>query len=195
MPLSVQYYNDTTHCVYTLDSNPTTFNWGGTNARLSSILFRTDTNQAFYKSGPLATDWTIWSGPLSIVYTAFGSTGELVPAQLTANQNNYHPPGLETANVLFLTSNGAVDITGISFIATPVGVVAPPWVQNANGRHLWVYNGGGNPITLKHLNPGSQNENKIIGFGNADIVLAANGSCAHIYHSLAAGNVWVQIGN
>jgi len=128
-----------------------------------------------------------------VLYTA----GELVPAQLTVDQANFHPPGLENAVVMFLTSSGPVNITGISYISQPAaGPNAVPVIYNANGRHLFVYNGGGQPITLKHLFAGapvSQPENRMLLYGNADNTLNA-GRCAHLYHSLAAGNVWVQIG-
>lgn len=59
MPLDIQYYNDMTHAVYSLDSDPTVFNWGPTNARLYSFLFRTDNNTTYIKTGPNAQDWTI----------------------------------------------------------------------------------------------------------------------------------------
>jgi hypothetical protein len=40
--------------------------------------------------------------------------GELSPAQITANQNNYNPTGLATANMLRLTSDQTRKITGLA---------------------------------------------------------------------------------
>lgn len=86
---------------------------------------------------------------------------ELVPAQITGNQNDYNPPGFADAHTLLLTSSIAVDLTGFA-------------IAGANGREIRVYNdnaGGGPNITLKHLVTSSA-ANQIVGRANADTVLA-----------------------
>lgn len=88
---------------------------------------------------------------------AFALIGELVPAQITANQDNYSPSGLGIAYAMLINSSGAFNITGIASVQP--------------GRELFVYNTGANNITLKHQDAASTATNRIIGRGNADVVL------------------------
>jgi hypothetical protein len=66
----------------------------------------------------------------------FSLSGTLSPAQIVANQDDYNPAGLATANVLRISSDAARNITGIQ--------------GGASGRLLTVENIGNFPITLKH---------------------------------------------
>jgi hypothetical protein len=60
MALSINYSNPGLPVEYVLDSDPTVFGgWGGTNAELASILYRTDTPSIYRKTGPVNTDWTL----------------------------------------------------------------------------------------------------------------------------------------
>jgi hypothetical protein len=63
-------------------------------------------------------------------------SGTLSPAQIVANQDDYNPAGLATANVLRISSDAARNITGLQ--------------GGAAGRLLTVENIGNFPITLKH---------------------------------------------
>lgn len=96
-------------------------------------------------------------------------SGELVPAQLTGSVNDYNPTGFVDAAILILTSSAPFNITGL--------------VGATDGRDLDVYNN--NPvdnITLKHQDAASVAANRIIGRGNADVVLAPATS-ASLYYS------------
>lgn len=107
---------------------------------------------------------------------------ELVPAQITGNQDNYSPTGFADAHTLLLTSSIAVDITGFAAGA-------------ANGREIRVYNdnaGGGANITLKHLVT-STAANQIVGRANADTVLAPKTSAILQYS--ASKTKWLVMGD
>lgn len=71
--------------------------------------------------------------------SAFSLTGIITPAQLTANQNDYAPSGIGTANVVRLTTDATPrNLTGLN-------------ASQANGRWLWLMNvnaaGGANITT------------------------------------------------
>ncbi len=72
---------------------------------------------------------------------AFSLTGDISPAQITADQNDYNPTGLSTASVLRLQSDAARSITGIA--------------GGTNGRVLILQNIGSQPIILSHDSVGS----------------------------------------
>lgn len=63
-------------------------------------------------------------------------TGVVSPAQLTANQNNYNPAGLATANVLRVSSDASRTITGLA--------------AQANGTRITLFNVGAQNIVLAH---------------------------------------------
>jgi parallel beta-helix repeat protein len=113
-------------------------------------------------------------------YVTDGTTtiNEIVPNQITADQNNYSPTSFSTADIMYLTSDAARNVTGIA--------------ARSAMPHLWVYNGGAFNITLKHQSASSSAANRITGRGNADTVLTP-GTCAHLIYSTAAGSVWVVI--
>jgi len=67
---------------------------------------------------------------------AFALTGDISPASIAANTDDYNPTGLSTAAVLRLTSSADYNLTGIA--------------GGADGRFLAIHNIGSNKLTLKH---------------------------------------------
>jgi hypothetical protein len=86
--------------------------------------------------------------------------GDISPAQITADQNDYNPTGLATAAVLRLTSDAARNVTGLA-----VG---------ADGRIIIVHNVGANTIVLKDESASSTAANRFA--LNADLTLGADQS-------------------
>jgi hypothetical protein len=66
----------------------------------------------------------------------FRLSGDIAPAQITGNQDNFNPAGLSTASVLRLSTDASRNITGIQ--------------GGADGRVLILYNVGSFPIVLKN---------------------------------------------
>lgn len=73
-------------------------------------------------------------------------TGDISPAQITADQNDYNPAGLASASVLRLSSDSARNITGLS--------------GGGEGRVIALLNAGAQPIVLKNENAGSSADNR-----------------------------------
>jgi hypothetical protein len=68
MALTINYSNPGLPAEYVLDSDPTVFGgWGGTNAELASILYRTDIPSIYRKTGPTNTDWTFQAASISVI--------------------------------------------------------------------------------------------------------------------------------
>lgn len=103
------------------------------------------------------------SGAWLLNASSRGQNGEavLIPAQLTANQNNYNPPGLLRATILVLNSDASRNITGI--IPT----------QGANRwRVLMLTNSGSQNIVLKQNDTGNSAAANCITLPNgADVTL------------------------
>lgn len=76
------------------------------------------------------TDWNA-----DHVITAFALPGDLSPAQITADQNDYNPASLADAAILRLTSDAFRVITGLQ--------------GGADGRLMMIVNVGDYPITIK----------------------------------------------
>jgi hypothetical protein len=93
---------------------------------------------------------------------------ELVPAQITGDQNNYSPASLADAMMLLINSDAARSITGLA--------------TGANGRILWVYNTGAFNITLVHASGSSTAANQFRGRGNADVILTPS-TGVQLYYS------------
>jgi hypothetical protein len=105
-------------------------------------------------------------------------SGDITPAQITANQNNYNPTGLDDASVLLLSSDASRNITGLA--------------GGADGRIMTVVNiGATNPIVLKNENASSTAANRFALTG--DLTLAAKQSAMLMYDSTASR--WRQIAN
>jgi hypothetical protein len=99
------------------------------------------------------------------IANALGLTGDITPAQITANQNDYNPSGLATASVLRLSSDVARNITGLA--------------GGTDGRVISIHNVGTSNIVLKNQDAASTAANRFA-FGT-DITIAADQSVAVIY--------------
>lgn len=86
----------------------------------------------------------------------FTLSGDITPAQITADQNNYNPTGLSGATVLRLNSDAARNITGLS--------------GGSDGRLLIVYNVGSFNIVLKDESSSSTAANRFA--LQADVTIA-----------------------
>lgn len=100
-----------------------------------------------------SADVTVWTGDpvgdsqANVDATGtFTLSGDITPAQITADQNNYNPTGLSSATVLRLNSDAARNITGLS--------------GGADGRLLIVYNVGSFNIVLKDESSSSTAANR-----------------------------------
>jgi hypothetical protein len=105
--------------------------------------------------------------------------GELTPAAIAANQNDYSPSGLANAAVLIVSATAPFNITGL---ATPT-----------TGRRLTVYNNSANAITLTHQDALSTAANRFIGRGGANTVLTAN-TGVNLYYSQSLTR-WLIVGD
>jgi hypothetical protein len=84
-------------------------------------------------------------------------TGDISPAQLTSNQNDYNPTGLSTASVIRLNGDSSLrSITGLA--------------GGADGRILLLQNVGSNTIMLLNQNTSSTAANRF-DFGGNDVPL------------------------
>lgn len=89
-----------------------------------------------------------------LVNSSFNFSSPLYPAQITANQNDYNPAGLDTTNIIFLNSNGSINITGLT----------APTVQD--GRFIIIINNGTKNITLTDNSASSTAANRFNFNGN-----------------------------
>jgi hypothetical protein len=119
----------------------------------------------------------LWVGGDAIIGGATHYPREIVPAQITSNQNDYDPSGLSSAQVVHVSSDAARDITGI--------------VLPNTGRTIKVRNRGAFTITLRHQNAGSAVGNRFNGRGNADVALLA-GTTVELFKSAVDGCVEVM---
>lgn len=101
----------------------------------------------------------------------------ITPPQLTASVNDYNPQNLEVAAVLRLSSNGAVNVTGLRG-------------GNRAGRALFVVNVGSNNITLKNASASSRKQNRFA--LNGDLTLGAQ-QTAILWYDQSIQN-WVSFG-
>lgn len=101
-----------------------------------------------------ATGGTITDIPQNIQFS-----GDISPAQITSNQNDYNPTGLSTASRLRLNTDASRNITGLA--------------GGADGRLIKIYNIGSFDIVLKNEDAGSTATNRFT-LGGADLTLTAN---------------------
>lgn len=108
-----------------------------------------------------------WIGGTPGTWAPYGKIEgrELVPAVLGANQNDYNPTSFAPSKVLLLTASVPVNITGI------VAGLVVAGSSGSTGEEIYVYNDGANNITLTHQDAASAAANRIIGRGNANVVL------------------------
>lgn len=92
-------------------------------------------------------------------------TGDISPAQIIADQNDYNPTSLALSSVLRLSTDASRTITGLA--------------GGADGRRITIHNVGAQPIVLSNQNALSALANRFL-FGG-DITLAADQSIALYY--------------
>jgi hypothetical protein len=90
----------------------------------------------------------------------FSLGSKISPAQITANQNNYAPAGLDTCSVVRLTTDASRNMTGLT---APTG--------SDNSRVLFVLNVGSFDLVLQTENASSTAANRFS--FNTDLVLSA----------------------
>lgn len=101
----------------------------------------------------------------------------VAPSALAASQNDWNPG---RADVLYVTSNAPVNITGLFATSVPDGFVV--LLMNVNGA-------AGNNITLTHESASSTAANRFRSSYGANVVLSPDGGSATlVYHS--AINRW-----
>jgi len=105
------------------------------------------------------------------------TSNEVVPPQITANQNDYSPTGMSDAAVLLVNSDASRNVTGLA--------------TGAAGRWLWMYNAGAQNIVLTHQDALSTATNRIIGRGGANTTLTPN-TGAQLYYSPSLSR-WVIV--
>lgn len=119
-----------------------------------------------------------WSGLYSIIVKAVGrltagaeviESGEIVPAALAANTDDYDPTDLATCLTVVVSATGAVNLTGLAR-----GVV---------GRRLRIVNGGNFNITLTNEDGASAAANRFLGANSANVIVRPNGSKWLYYRS------------
>jgi hypothetical protein len=130
----------------------------------------------------VSPDGSNWFDPLLFDRASGGTkinaglflTGEVSPAQITADQNDYNPTGLAGASVLRLNSDATRNITGIS---------------GGNGRVLALINVGEQPLVLKNEHAGSAADNRFA--LPADVTL--NPKQAAVIRYDATSNRWMML--
>jgi len=98
-------------------------------------------------------------------------SGDISPAQLTANTDNWNPTGLSAASVIRLSTDASRNITGLA--------------GGADGRVLFVMNVGGNDLVLKH-DATSTAANRFYCPNSTDYTLRANSSAVLVYDSTSS---------
>ncbi len=106
------------------------------------------------------------------INAGFFLTGDISPAQIAADQNDYNPAGLAAASILRLSSDAARSITGLS--------------GGGDGRAVALLNAGTQSIVLKTEHGGSSAGNRFA--LGADVTLAARQSALLWYD--AADSRW-----
>lgn len=102
--------------------------------------------------------------------SSFALTGDISPAQITADQNDYNPTGLSTASTLRLSSDAARNVTGLA--------------GGSDGRIIIVHNVGAQNIVLKDESVSSTAGNRFALTG--DLTLAADAVAVLQYDSTSS---------
>lgn len=125
------------------------------------------------------TDNTLVDAGAGFSATAdFYITGDISPAQITSNQNDYTPTGLSTATTLRLNSDASRNITGLA--------------GGADGRIIILANVGSFNIVLINQSASSVAGNRFILANSADITLITNQDVMLQYDSTSSR--WRLIG-
>ncbi|MBA4173806.1 MAG: hypothetical protein C0511_14430 [Hyphomicrobium sp.] len=124
-------------------------------------------------SGAATNDWGIYQNGTQNNRLGGGLllAGDISPASIGANQNDYAPTGHATASVLRLAASAAYDITGLA--------------GGADGRIVTLINIGANTITLRNESASSVAGNRYAG-GGTDAALAASDTITLIYDSTSS---------
>lgn len=147
MGLTTTYDVNATRPVYTLDSDPTVFDWdtSNTNADLNTTLYRSDVPSVYFKSGPSADAWTL---------CGTGSVGDpilvIASANISAGGGITSGSGIASVNhvstgVFDLTlENPAPSSSQVIPVASPsvVGTTAVPVVQSSSVIRVTMDNAG-----------------------------------------------------
>jgi len=102
----------------------------------------------------------------------------LVPAQLTANTDDWAPTDYDSYSLWAISADADRILTGI---------VAPTL---SNGTHLWLYNNGSHTITLMNNGTSSTLANRFQLVGSANLAVAS----AHGVHLVYYGARWHSMG-
>ncbi|MCK1407668.1 hypothetical protein [Bradyrhizobium sp. 76] len=107
----------------------------------------------------------------------------LIPAQITANQNDYNPTGLKHAGTLIISTDASRNITGL----------VPTTVTDAtDGREITIYNSGSFNAVLQDQNASSSAANRF-DLGGADVTLGSKQSLTLRYRTQGTLNRWELI--
>lgn len=109
---------------------------------------------------------TVAFRPVNILSQDFSRSGDISPAQLTANTDDYAPAGFSTASVLRLSTDASRNLTGLA--------------GGTDGRVITIFNVGSFNLVIKN-DVTSSPANRF--FLNADVTLQANQAAAFIYDS------------
>jgi hypothetical protein len=107
---------------------------------------------------------------ITALATTFSLTGDISPAQITADQDDYNPTGLSTASVLRLSADAPRNITGLQ--------------GGSDGRVLIVMNVGAQNIVLKDDSASSTAANRFA--LTADITMTPDMSVILLYDSTSS---------
>jgi hypothetical protein len=124
-----------------------------------------------------AEDTLLLGGNVGIA-KSFQLSGDISPAQLTANTNNWDPTGLADASVIRVSTDASRDLTGI--------VPKSP----DDGRALIIHNIGAQNLVLKDASGSSTAANRFALSG--DITLGGDDACILQYDTTT--NRWRAIG-
>lgn len=138
------------------------------NGTASPVLSSTS-GSMYFQTGASPGVWQNISG--SWTKLALNLATVISPTQLTTNQNDYNPTGIDTANIIRMSSNASVDITGM-------GVVSSLLFKK-------IYNVGSFNIVLKHQNGGSIAVNRFTIPGGADYTIQPDYSVDIFYDSVS----------
>lgn len=104
----------------------------------------------------------------------------LIPAQITADTNDYNPTGMKHARTVIISTDASRDITGL--VPTTVG-------DTVDGREITIYNGGSNIARLVDQSTSSTAANRF-DFGGQDMQLAPKRSVTLRYRTQGGLNRW-----
>ena len=103
---------------------------------------------------------------------AFALNGVISPTSIGANQNDYNPTGLSTANTLRLTSSAAYNITGLA--------------GGTAGRLVTIHNIGSFNLTLTNESASSTAANRFVLRSASDLILTPNKAMILQYDAITA---------